>query len=188
NLMELLYAQSGTPNNICYYGRYNGEFWEGSEFSISTSYPILGLDMDASNIYIASDQRGLLVYSRATQQMVSQLAFPGYAEKLITNDGIVYVAARHGGLQIVDVSNPAQPNLLGNYNTTGYASDIDYQDGKVAVSSGSGGVYLFDVSAPANPKLLSRITDCGYANTVTFMGDRLAVASRDYGIMIYSLD
>jgi len=184
NLMEILYALTGTV----YYGRYDGDVWLGNDFNFSVSYPIKGLEMDAEHIYVAADQRGLLIYSRETQQQLSEITFYGYAQKLVCHNDVVYVAARHGGLQIVDVSNPAQPVLLAGYNTDGYASDIDYHNAKVAVSSGGGGVYIFDVSNPANPRLLQHITDCGYANTVTFTDNKLAIASRDEGILFYSID
>ncbi|MDD2596710.1 MAG: hypothetical protein PHY98_03315 [Candidatus Cloacimonetes bacterium] len=184
NIVELLYSTS----TEVYYGRNDGGFWMGSDFNIPVAYPIQGLGMDDNNIYVAVDQRGLFTYSRASQQLLSEISFYGYAQNMAVHDNIVYVAARHGGLQIVDVSNPAQPVLLAGYDTDGYASDIDYHDGKVAVSSGGGGVYLFDVSSPANPKLLAHITDCGYANTVAFSESSLVVASRDHGIMFYAIN
>jgi hypothetical protein len=181
NNAELLYALSGKVH----YGRNDGGFWMGNEFTFTVGYPITGLEMDAEYIYVATGQRGVMIYSRANQQMLSEIAFYGYAQKLVLNGGIAYVAARHGGLQIVDVSDPHAPEYLGGFDTTGYASGVDYHDGKVAISSGGGGLYLFDVSNPAKPKLIQRITDCGYVNTVRFVGDRLAVASRDKGILLY---
>ncbi|MDI3503236.1 MAG: hypothetical protein PWP64_172 [Candidatus Cloacimonadota bacterium] len=181
NILELLYAISETV----YYGRNDGGFWMGNDFSFNVSYPIKGLEMDEDNIFVAVDQRGLFIYNRQTQQQISEISFYGYAQKLAYNNDIVYVAARHGGLQIVDVSDPAAPVLVGSYDTYGYASDIDYKDGYVAVSSGSGGTYIFDVSIPAAPRMIQQITECGYANTVRFMGDRLAIASRDLGVLFY---
>ena len=144
--------------------------------------------MDADHIYVATDQRGVFVYSRLTQQLVAECAVGGYAQRLALHDGILYVAARHGGLQIVDVHNPQQPILLGGFDTVGHASNVAYMNGKVAVSSGSGGVYYFDVSNPTNPRLIQRISECGYANTVTFLDNKLVVASRDFGILFYAID
>jgi hypothetical protein len=184
NNAELLYALSG----IVHYGRNDGGFWMGNEFNITVDYPITGLEMDAQHVYVATGQRGLFIYSRANQQLLSEIAFYGYAQKLVLNDGIAYVAARHGGLQIVNVDNPNDPKYLGGFDTVGYASDLDYHDGKVAISSGGGGLYLFDVSDPANPILIQRITECGYVNTVLFKDDVLIVGSRDNGIYFYQMN
>lgn len=38
--------------------------------------------------------------------------FYGYAQKVVLKDGILYVAAHLGGLQIVDVNNPYNPVSL----------------------------------------------------------------------------
>ncbi|MCK9335967.1 MAG: hypothetical protein M0Q99_11735 [Candidatus Cloacimonetes bacterium] len=184
NIVELLYVLTDAIK----YGRNDGGFWLGNETSIAVDVPIKGVDMDDDNFYVAVDQRGLFTYSRESTQLLSEIAFYGYAQKLAVNDKIAYIAARHGGLQIVDVSNPAQPVHLAEFDTDGYASDIAYKNGIVAVSSGGGGVYLFDVSNPAKPKLMDHITDCGYANTVTFVENTIVVASRDDGVLIYAID
>ncbi len=184
NILEFMYARLYDVK----YGRNDGGFWMGSELSLDVEFPIRGISMDENNIYVAEDQRGLFTYSRASQQLLSEISFYGYAQNMAVHDNIVYVAARHGGLQIVDVNNSQNPQLIAGYDTSGYASNVEYHDGKVAVSSGSGGVYLFDVNTPANPKLLAHITDCGYANTVTFADDKLVVASRDEGILFYEIN
>jgi hypothetical protein len=184
NVMEILYCNGISIN----YGRFNGDLWLGSDFSITAPASVTGLAMDDQYIYAAAQQRGLFVYDRATQQLVSETAVAGEAQKIRLHNGIVYIASRQGGLQILDATNPMQPVYLAGYDTEGYASDVDYKDGKLAVSSGSGGAYYFDVSNPANPKLIQRITEGGYTNTVTFMDNKLVLASRDAGILFYSLD
>ncbi|MBK9094998.1 MAG: hypothetical protein IPM84_19990 [Anaerolineae bacterium] len=35
-----------------------------------------------------------------------------------------HVAVGDGGLQILDVTDPGQPTLLGSYDTIGYAFDV----------------------------------------------------------------
>jgi len=185
NLVELLYCLG---NGNVYYGRFNGDLWLGSEFNITTPYPINGVAMDDNYVYMATDQRGIFIYNRQTQQFVSEIAFYGYAQKMALRNGILYVAARHGGLQVVDVSNPQQPVLVASYDTVGYATNLQVMNGKLAVSSGSGGAYYFDITNPTSPKLIQRITSGGYINDLVFSDDKLVLASRDAGILFYSLD
>lgn len=184
NVMEILYCNGISIN----YGRFNGHLWLGSDFSISAPASLSGLAMDDQYIYAAAQQRGLFIYDRATRQLVSETAVSGEAQKIVLHNGIVYIASRQGGLQILDVTNPLQPVYLSGFDTVGYASDVAYKDGKLAISSGSGGAYYFDVSNPANPKLIQRVTEGGYVNTVAFVTNKLVVASRDAGILFYSLD
>lgn len=185
NLVEIIYCNGIFIN----YGRFNGNLWIGSDFSIEAPASITGLDMDEQYIYAAAQQRGLFVYERSDHpQLISETSFPGEAQKIVVHDGIAYFASRQSGIQILDVSNPQNPSHLSSFDTTGYASDLAYHDGKLAVSSGSGGVYFFDVTDPANPKLVQRITECGYANTVAFVDNQLVIASRDEGILFYDID
>lgn len=155
----------------------------------ATSYPInpLGAVMTNDYIYVAADQLGLVIYDRATGNPMGKADLPGYAQKVIVVGNYAYLACRHEGLQIVDVSNPAAPVRVGGYDTTGYATNIDVWNNYVVVSSGGGGIYLFDITSPANPVLKDNITSCGYTNNVKFHNDKVLVASRDLGLLVYDI-
>lgn len=172
---------------VMYYTRYNDEFWFVNEYSISPPATASGFFLTNNHIYIAAQQRGLVIYNRATQQMLSELAVPGSALKVKVRNNIAYIASRQGGLSVVDVTVPTAPVLLASFPTSNFTTAVDVSGTKAAISAGSGGVYLYDVSNPNQPRLLQRITSCGYANTVKFMGDKLVVAGRDQGILVYKI-
>lgn len=184
DIIEAIYCNGRSVN----YGKYNGQLWLGSEFSITTPATASGIAMNEHNIFVAAEQRGLLIYSRADQQLISELALPGEAQKVILSGNTAFIACRQQGVQIVDITNPAVPVRLSGYSTSGYASDVDFYNNMVAVSSGSGGLYLFDVTSPANPKLIQRISDYGYVNTVKFIAGKLVVGTRDNGVLFYKID
>ncbi|MBK9072863.1 MAG: hypothetical protein IPL79_17960 [Myxococcales bacterium] len=116
-------------------------------------------------------------------------------------DGIAYMANYHGGLDIVDVGNPAAPIQLGHLDVR-TAGEI-YNDVKVttgpgnqvyAIMAGSGsGAVVINVSDPANP---SEVTTMGEP---TQLGDSVEVhtlfidASKAYlantrrGVEIYDI-
>jgi subtilisin-like proprotein convertase family protein len=81
-----------------------------------------------------------------------------------------YVAASYGGLQLVNVSNPASPQLLGQ------ASALDARgvaiSGTLAyVADGSAGLRVVNVSNPSSPYLVRTFDTPGYAmDTVTARG------------------
>lgn len=185
--IEVLYTISDVLN----WGVYDGEagMWFGIVKSITTPVTGLGVDMDAQHFYVAAQQRGILIYNRESSALVGQLAFVGEAQKVRVVNGYAYVAARQGGLHIIDVRNPAAPILVSSFDTDGYATSIDVRNNMAVVSSGSGGVYLFDVSNPSTPELIQNLTANGYTNLAKFMGnDKLVVGSRDQGINFYRID
>lgn len=184
NIIEVSYCAG---RNL-HHGRYNGQLWLGSAFSIYPPATATGMDMNATHVFVSAQQRGLFIYTRDTQQMVSAIAVPGEAQKVKVVGNYAYIASRQGGFHIVDVSNPAAPVLKGGYNTTGYATTVDVSGNLAVVSSGSGGVYVFDISNPNAPKLLERLTSAGYTNNAKFNNGRLIVASRDNGVLVYTID
>ena len=155
----------------------------------ATSYPInpLGAVMNQQYIYVAADQMGLVIYNRATAAPISGLSLPGFAQKIKVVGNYAYLACRHEGLQIVDVSNPAAPFRVGGFDTSGYATNVDVWNNYAVVSSGGGGIYLFDITNPANPVLKDNITSCGYTNNVKFHDGKVLVASRDLGLLVYNI-
>ncbi|HNQ43620.1 MAG TPA: hypothetical protein PKI59_04290, partial [Candidatus Cloacimonadota bacterium] len=100
DIIEVIYCNGRSVN----YGKYNGQLWLGSEFSITTPATASGIDMNDQYIFVAAQQRGLLIYNRATQQLVSELALPGEALKVKINGNTAYLSCRQNGLQIVDFS------------------------------------------------------------------------------------
>lgn len=181
NILEVLYCTIATIK----YGRFNGTLWLGSELTINTELSIAGLDMDDNYIYVAGQQAGLFVYSRANGHLISKINSIGDVQKVVVAGDKAYVASKHNGLKIVDLSDISHPIELGSYQTTGYATDLAYHNGKVILASGSGGAYYFDVSTPHRPKLIQRLVEPGYVMNVAFMQNKVVVASRSNGLLIY---
>ena len=67
---------------------------------------------------------------------------------------IAYVAADDLALQLINVSNPTNPSLLGSFNMVGYASGISVVGSIAYVVAQYGGLQLINVSNPSNPSLL----------------------------------
>ncbi|MDP2172848.1 MAG: hypothetical protein Q8J62_03650 [Candidatus Cloacimonadaceae bacterium] len=184
DVIELIYSSG---RNV-HYGRYNANLWMGSTFSFLSPVPASGVDLNDTHIFVAGQQRGLFIYNRSNQQLISEVVVPGQALKVKVVGNYAYIASREGGLNIVNIANPAAPVRVGGFNTTGYATSIDVSGDLAVVSSGSGSVYLFDISDPSNPVMKQRLIAAGYTNNAKFNGSKVIVASRDMGIMVYNLD
>jgi len=178
-----------TSGRTVNYVKYNGQLYLGTDWVINTPATASGVDLTDTNVFVAAQQRGLLIYDRSVQpQFVSELALPGEALKVQVSGNYAYIAARQGGFHIVDISDPSHPVLKGSYDTTGYATTVDVQGSVALVSSGGGGVYVFDVSNPSEPVLLESLSSQGYTNSARFVGNKVVVASRDNGVLVYTMD
>jgi len=147
-----------------------------------------GAFFTGQHVYVAAEQRGLVIFNRNDGSVLSSLDLPGEAQKVKVVGSYAYVPCRQDGLQIVNISNPAAPFKAGSVDTSGYATNVDVWNNYAVVSSGGGGIYLFDVTNPANPVLKDNITDCGYVNNVRFNNGKVLVASRDKGLLIYNIN
>ncbi len=100
----------------------------------------------------------LIIYDTLTQtnpQQNSIFYFGGFSHDVCVNNEIAYVANGENGTRILDVSNVANPKLIGSY-ADGDSIDFVEISGSIlyAVSIGVC-LKLIDVSNPNNPILLS---------------------------------
>jgi hypothetical protein len=98
----------------------------------------------------------------------------GSAQGVALSGNYAYVADYLAGLQVIDVSNPANPQRVGGYNSSGGAVNVAVSGAYVYVadtvaSDASGKIYVgdgllvIDVSNPANPQRVGGYNISGYA-------------------------
>jgi hypothetical protein len=80
---------------------------------------------------------------------------PG-AGSVFADGSKVYMAVGLGGIRILDVSNPAAPSLLGQFDTVGVARQVVAQGNRAYIAA-SDGLHVLDVSNPAAPALLGSL-------------------------------
>lgn len=83
--------------------------------------------MDVSDIY------GLVV--------VGHCDTPGYAKRIVVKDDYAYVADGSEGLQVIDVTSPASPCVVGTYPTP-YAHGVFVTDDHVYVADRDLGLVI----------------------------------------------
>ena len=84
-----------------------------------------------------------------------------------------YVAAGLAGLKIYDVSDPANPALVGACDTPGNAQSVKVQDGYAYVADGAAGMQVIDISDPTNPTIATTLATGAAAQGVALSSGAL---------------
>jgi hypothetical protein len=122
----------------------------------------------------------------AGYKIVSQIATSGFANDLVKNDSLIYIAQGEGGLMIYNVSDPANPFLvsLTTDKLRGYAGKIALKDSAVYLAANTFGINVVDVRDPDTPVVT--ITNLGIkpARNFHIMGNYLFTAISEQGVGI----
>jgi peptidoglycan/xylan/chitin deacetylase (PgdA/CDA1 family) len=101
------------------------------------------------------------------------------ARELVSIGHTTYVAAGAAGLQIYDVTDPADPVLLGTCDTRGVASDVSVKGDYAYVADGAAGLEVVDVSDPAAPLLVGNLELPEPARKLSLSSGRLLLGFDD---------
>lgn len=82
------------------------------------------------------------------------------------------------GLQIINISNSANPTLVGNYDTPGNTSGIFVVDGYACLSDGDQGLQIIDIYNPVNPALPANYITTDWALNVFIFGNYTYVVTQ----------
>jgi hypothetical protein len=155
----------------------------------ATGYPYaFGVALIDDYALVAARLNGLVVHdlSNPTQPIeVSSFSLPGtFANSIVVRDRRAYVGNENGGLVILDVDDPANPRLIGQWKGLGQANGVALDGDRAFVAHWNKGIEIVDVSNPASPAGLGRfpatgMTYSGSAFDVLALGHRLYVADTD---------
>ena len=99
----------------------------------------------------------------------------------------VYVACGTAGVQIVDVTDPLNPVIVGSHSTGGTATDVAADDTRVCVANSLGGLDVLNAANPAAPTILGDSFTSGDAKGVAVRGGYAYMADGSTGMRIVSL-
>ncbi|MBD2289535.1 DUF4347 domain-containing protein [Microcystis wesenbergii FACHB-1317] len=85
-----------------------------------------------------------------TLSLVGNYDTSGYAYDVQVVGNYAYVADGDSGLQIIDISNPTNPTLKGNYDT-GWAYGVQIVGNYAYIADTYTGLQIIDISNPTNP-------------------------------------
>ena len=76
----------------------------------------------------------------------------GFSRGVAVSGNYAYVAAETAGLQVIDLSNPANPQRVGGYDSSGIALGVAVSGTYAYLADANNGLQVIDVSNPANPQ------------------------------------
>lgn len=157
-------------------------------------------DYDSENYYMAYSEFGVAIFNRFNignevdvNNAISLTDTPGRALDIVKNGNYLYVADRHAGLQVIDITDINNPDLLEEsaYDLSyGYATNVSVEGDLLAIAAGGGGCLVFDVSDKSKPELIGTMgtNEVGYVNKVEVNEGYVYVASRENGILKVEVD
>jgi len=102
-----------------------------------------------------------------TIKLIGQLNSPGGAWDVAISGNYAYLA--DDGLRIINVSNPASPYIVGNYDVN--VQTMAVNGGYAYLSIRGGGLKILNISNPANPTLVGSYDSNSYFSAVTINGN-----------------
>ncbi len=94
-----------------------------------------------------------------------------------------YVTLGSYGIDIIDISDPYNPNPIAYYDTPGFASDIYVNENFAYISDSWEGAIILDVSDPYNPAFVEVYDTPGAARSNCIDGEYIYVAD-DFSLMV----
>lgn len=167
---------SSNDLNICNFGALDGRVFAGQPGSCTITVNAAGRTVNVPGVIQTFQPRPL-----------SQISIPGYANNVAVNGGYAYVAAGATGLQVVNVSNPNSPVIVGARDTAGNANDVRLVGDLAYVADGTNGLVIINVAAPANPVILGSVNTGGEAVDVWVSGNFAYIANSSAGLTIVNV-
>lgn len=113
-------------------------------------------------------------------KIVKSVEMPAFTMCVTVEGSHAYVGYRHG-FQVFDLSEPADPKLLGALATDGQVFQIRVVGEIAYLANGLGGLEIVDISDPRSPELISDISDIGEIKGIAVMGDRVYTCGTERG-------
>ncbi len=138
-------------------------------------------------IYCVSRRDGLVVLDASDPENLEAVSYLDLGENLrsaVYCDGHMFAGGN--GFFAVDVSDPSQPEQVGEIESNGFFYDVEVC-GDYAYVAAEEYVHVLDVSDPTMPVLLDSDRQPGNAYQIDIEGDCLVVADYSAGVRIYDV-
>lgn len=111
---------------------------------------------------------------------------PGYAQDILKKDSLLYIPQGEGGLLIVDVNDPENPQIVSQttVNVRGYSSKIAMKDSAVYLAAATFGVTVINAANPDTPFVTVSNLGMKPARSFHILGNYMFTAVSEQGVNI----
>jgi len=119
-------------------------------------------------------------------KIVSRFTTTGYAQDVVIDNTLAFVAQGEGGLMIINISDPKNPTAITTVNEgmKGYANKVARKDSVLYIASGGFGVSVVNAADPENPQITATNLALKPAKNFLVMGNFLFTSVAEYGVQI----
>jgi hypothetical protein len=119
-------------------------------------------------------------------KIVSKFLTSGNAQDVLKKDSLLYIAQGEGGLIIIDISDPQNPETVSvtTEDARGYSSKIALLDTVVYMAAGTFGITVIDAGNPLAPVVTVSNLGTKPARNVHVFGNFLFTANSEQGVKI----
>jgi hypothetical protein len=93
----------------------------------------------------------------------------------VVDGNIAYIGGGWTGLHVFDITDPQNPELIGQFDTPNWIVGMALVDEVFYLTMGEGGLLALNVSNPARPLLMDRLDTPGFASDLSIADDTLYV-------------
>ena len=167
---------------------HTGLYWDGPTTLTYNANEPYDFVFDDEYVYLAIDERGMAILDKANNlAVIGEFDTEGYCRGIAVQDDYCYLADRHWGLQVIDVSDPANPVRAANLKYEG-ADDcvkVKVLNDRAVVLDQYDGIFAVDIADPANPRTIFNV-DTITPIDIVVTEEYIYVIDEDAGLVVIS--
>jgi hypothetical protein len=119
-------------------------------------------------------------------KVVSKYGTSGYAQDVVVNDTIAFVAQGEGGLMIINISDRIAPKELSTVSQglKGSAYKLIRKDSVIYIAAGGYGLSVVDAANPLQPEITETNMNVKPCRSMDILGNFLICANDEHGFKI----
>jgi len=162
--------------------------------SLDTRFNAVDVAVSGNYCYVVDIYDNLLIVDvtnpTAPRLITTFDEVPNVSCSIVLSSSHAFVAgALGGGLQIINVTNPSIPSLVGYYETPGQIKSVAFKGHYAYVTDGfQGGLRIVDVVNPYRPVEVGAVKTPDQANDIAIFGHYAFIADRYSGVQIVDIN
>lgn len=151
---------------------------------------VQGLAVGGDHAYV-TDRWSVRVFDLkklSSPVLVKAMRVPaGVPRTIVVQGKMAYLTADLGGLYVIDLADPADPKIVGDYKFSGFAYGLAVNRGYAYLAHSDMGFQILDVRNPAAPVKVGSLRLRGEPYGVAVQGNHAYIASGPEGLVIVDI-